>query len=478
MSPQAAPARTAGNLQGSVTVTPNAMSLQTSPSAKTQGNPHGSVRIRPNAMSLQTATAGYPQGSLSSYAKVITPSSSTKVASSSAQDIAIATSRPARVITSAVQDSALITSYGSVSDTLLSTEENLVSPSVVTVSTSEELEAKGLLRRIQQSQPVEDVVQAQEALSEPYAGCMAVFQGQAEAPIYQSHHFESTNWNAVENRDDDIIIVTAYESGSPWMQHIVSKILFQSQQLPASVSEMSRWVDARAESVDELGQALAGQSWRRFLNTHLPADAFFPYFNQNAKYIYVACDGRDAFMSLTSNYERGTDEWYNVLNNTPGLVGDPLPHFSQVGTIEALFDRWLTEGWPSLPTETDGWPFWSYFNNVKTWWALESNFGLSNVLFVHKFNLREDLSGEMRRIAQFLEVPVNEDSWQDLVDSCACDEGLDGSWVGVLRADQVDAYETKAHAEFGDELAAYMATGSTGRRRDSYLSTGSSPSRG
>ena len=41
--------------------------------------------------------------------------------------------------------------------------------------------------------------------------------------------------------------------------------------------------------------------------------------------------------------------------------------------------------------------------------------GRPNVLFVHFNDLKTDLSGEMRRIANFLGISVNEDIWPELV---------------------------------------------------------------
>merc|ERR1719265_2137303 len=100
---------------------------------------------------------------------------------------------------------------------------------------------------------------------------------------------------------------------------------------------MSPWVDLRVPPVEVIAPAIEGQEWRRFLKTHLPADAFAPYYSQNNKYIYVARDGRDAFMSLMNHYEKANADWYGALNMSPGLVGDPIPQYSDVAPPERLF---------------------------------------------------------------------------------------------------------------------------------------------
>jgi len=378
-----------------------------------------------------------------------------------------------------ITSAPVLTAIPSVPETIAPTE---VSKKI----SREEMIAKGILLT-SDTFPLE---------SPPVPNWLAVFQGLIEPPVYESHHFNSTKWNGVKPRADDIVIVTAYKSGTTWMQQIVSEVLFQGQEKPGAVGDMSPWVDLRVPPAEVLEDIVESQTWRRFLKTHMPADAFLPYFLPENKYIYVARDGRDAFMSLCNHYEKGNEAWYGALNMSPGLVGDPLPTWKELGgDVSALFDTWLTQGWPTLPDETDGWPFWSYFKNVKTWWELAfgpcfvlsaETTGQNNILFVHFNNMKTDLDGEMRKIAEFLEVPVDEEVWAKCVSSCTFDEmhknaeviaplngalweggaksfifkGTNERWRGVLSEEQVAAYEDKALQELGDECAKFMATGS------------------
>lgn len=64
--------------------------------------------------------------------------------------------------------------------------------------------------------------------------------------------------------------------------------------------------------------------------------------------------------------------------------------------------------------EHDGHPFWPFWENVRSWWAARH---LPNVLFVHFANLKRDMPREMRRIAEFLDVPVDEGDWEEMIDS-------------------------------------------------------------
>jgi len=304
------------------------------------------------------------------------------------------------------------------------------------------------------------------------------------APVYESHHLDSRKWEKVVPRKDDIIIATAYKSGTTWMQQIVAEILFQGKEKAGTVGDMSPWVDLRVPPMEFLAPVIEGQTHRRFLKTHLPQDAFAPYITSTAKYIYIGRDGRDAFMSLQNHYEKANDAWYGAMNS-PGLVGPPLPCYSEaVASVPEWFDKWLSQGWETLPGEADGWPFWSLFKNTKTWWE----FGRAHpdqVLFVHFNKLLEDLGGEMRRIAAFLEVPVDEALLPKMVAACTFDamkgnadkiaplngtlwkgggtdfvfKGTNGRWKGVLTDANLAAYDKKVAEELPKDCAVWLETG-------------------
>ena len=52
---------------------------------------------------------------------------------------------------------------------------------------------------------------------------------------YQNHHLDSTRWDAVTPRPDDIIITTAYKAGTTWTQRIVAAL--KQGQTQRSVAE-------------------------------------------------------------------------------------------------------------------------------------------------------------------------------------------------------------------------------------------------
>ncbi|TDG12599.1 sulfotransferase domain-containing protein [Seongchinamella unica] len=283
-----------------------------------------------------------------------------------------------------------------------------------------------------------------------------------------NHHFDSTIWNDFQFRDDDIVISTYAKSGTTWMQQIVSQLLFSGEE-GLEVAEMSPWMDLRVPPREIKLQAVEAQTHRRFLKTHLPVDALV--FSEKAKYIYIGRDGRDVVWSLYNHHLNANEAWYDALNNTPGRVGPPIE--PPCASIAQYFDDWL---------ENDGYPFWSLWENVRSWWDIRE---LPNVHMVHFSQLKSDMAGEIRRIADFIDTPIDESKWEKILRHCSFDymkanamrsvplggafwdggaetfihKGVNGRWRDVLSDQQVEKYEQRAAYELGAGCANWLATG-------------------
>ena len=283
-----------------------------------------------------------------------------------------------------------------------------------------------------------------------------------------NHHFDSTIWNDFQFRDDDIIIATYAKSGTTWMQQIVAQMLFGGDPTLA-VAEMSPWVDLRVPPKEVKLPQIEAQTNRRILKTHLPVDALV--FSPRAKYVYIARDGRDVVWSLYNHHVNANAAWYGALNDTPGRVGpaiEPPP-----ADIRQYWHDWM---------DRDGHPFWSFWDNVRSWWPARA---LPNVLFVHFSALKRDMPGEMRNIARFLDIPIDESRWQDIVGYCSFDwmkqhatqsvplggafwdggaevfinKGVNGRWADTLTREESAEYEARAERELGKACAQWLATG-------------------
>lgn len=303
----------------------------------------------------------------------------------------------------------------------------------------------------------------------------------AKTRVYESHHLDSGVWDNLESRDGDIIIATAYKSGTTWMQQIVAQLIFNGEEPPAPVQDLSMWVDLRVPPLPVKKQIVDGQTNQRFLKTHLPTNALT--YHEGTKYIYVARDGRDAFMSLCNHYATGNDAWYETLNESPGLVGGKCPKWDpETMTPSTYFDQWISKGWETHPWEKDGWPFWSLFYNFSSWWSVRN---LPNVFFVHFNDLKKDLPGQMRRVAKFLEVSVDEERLPKQVEACTFEhmhanadkvaplggamwnggakafvyKGTNGRWKGVLSSEQLALYTKVSKERMGPAAARWLAKG-------------------
>ncbi len=283
-----------------------------------------------------------------------------------------------------------------------------------------------------------------------------------------SHHFDSTIWNDLQFRDDDIVIATYAKSGTTWVQQIVSQLIFNGQE-GLEVAEMSPWLDLRVPPKEVKLPEVEAQQHRRFIKTHLPVDALV--FSPKAKYIYIGRDGRDVVWSMYNHHATANEFWYEALNDTPGRVGPPIER--PPDSVHQYFNEWF---------ERDGHPFWPFWENIRTWWEIRH---LPNVTLLHFNDLKRDMPGEIRRIAAFLEIPIDEGRWKDILKHCSFDymkahatksvplggafwdggaqnfihKGVNGRWTDTLTPEESAAYEERAEKELGKECATWLMKG-------------------
>lgn len=275
---------------------------------------------------------------------------------------------------------------------------------------------------------------------------------------YRTWIVDSRRWQDYRPRPDDIVIATYPKCGTTWMQQIVSLLVFQSPE-PKPVMQISAWLDKRfGESLEAVLTRIEAQEHRRFLKTHLRLDCL-PFF-EKVKYIHVARDGRDACMSLH--------------NHVTGFTQEALADFDRIG----LEDDIIRRPYPRAPADpADFFHTWvegsaanrPFGEFEQTWWEARE---LPNVLLVHFNDLKENLSGEMRRIADFVGISVSSAVWPTLVAAAEFDamrrdgnalmfpissrfqggsqrfffKGTNERWRGVFRAEDLALYEEQLKA--------------------------------
>ena len=294
--------------------------------------------------------------------------------------------------------------------------------------------------------------------------------------VYQNHHIDSTRWQVVKPRPDDIVVATTQKSGTTWVQKIVSLLIFQNEEPPGPFHDISVYVDMRLSDRDELAKTLEAQNHRRFLKTHLALDGF--PFHSEVKHIFVSRDGRDMAMSLWNNYHNYSPDFLEMILNYPGRVGDAFPPAGD--DIHEFLDDWLSKGW--FDWEGDGYPYWSNLHCVKTWWEYRN---LPNILFVHYADLLKDRKGQIKRIADFLNIDVTPEYLETVTEDASFDsmkkkadqdipmarlffeggsdifinKGTNGRWKDVMTPDQLAQYDKRIKALLTLECAHWLEHG-------------------
>jgi len=283
-----------------------------------------------------------------------------------------------------------------------------------------------------------------------------------------NHHMDSTIWNDFAFRDDDIVIATYAKSGTTWMQQIISQLIFDGAEgLP--VAEMSPWLDLRVPPKEMKLPAVEAQTHRRFIKTHLPVDALV--FSPRAKYIYIGRDGRDVMWSMHNHHANANQAWYEALNDTPGRVGPPIG--KPPADPAEYFTTWLRQ---------DGYPFWPFWENVRSWWAIRD---LPNVRLIHFNDLKRDMPGGIRSIAAFLDITPSPEKWDAILEHSGFDymkrnatasvplggafwdggaqtfihRGVNRRWADSLDPAVSREYEERAVKELGEDAANWLANG-------------------
>lgn len=283
-----------------------------------------------------------------------------------------------------------------------------------------------------------------------------------------SNHFDSTVWNDFVFRDDDIVISTYAKAGTTWMQQIVSQLIFNGQPgLP--VADMSPWLDLRIPPAHVKYEGLEAQQNRRFIKTHLPVDALV--YSPKAKYLYIARDGRDVLWSMYNHHASANAKWYEALNESPGLVGPPIE--KPADSIVQYYHDWL---------DKDGYPWWSIWDNVRSWWNIRH---LPNLMLIHFSDLKANMEEEIIKIAGFLDIAIDKSKWNDILTHCSFDymkanatqsvplggmfweggaetfinKGTNGRWRDALSEEESKKYENLANEKLGSECANWLNTG-------------------
>jgi len=283
---------------------------------------------------------------------------------------------------------------------------------------------------------------------------------------YRTAVFDNARWARFEPRPGDIFVCTPPKCGTTWTQAIVHSLLWPDGDGPLPVMTVSPWLEAEFHPLEEMMARLAAQTHRRAIKSHTPADGI--PFRDDAKYIFVGRDGRDAFMSMCNHRQVMKAEMVGALNERAVADGvPPMPPWD--GDVNAFFAHWIADG--------------SVLAHVTTFWERRRQ---SNLLLVHYNDLKTDLAGEMRRIARFLGIAVPDAKWPAVVERCTFEamrargeeignfalfeggaksflfKGTNGRWRDVLSSDELETYAKRASELMPADAAAWLESGRRG----------------
>jgi len=264
---------------------------------------------------------------------------------------------------------------------------------------------------------------------------------------------DSARWDGFELRDGDIIISTPPKCGTTWLQMICALLVFQTPTFDRSLDLISPWLDMLTRDRASVVADLEAQHHRRFVKTHTPFDGI--PLDERVTYICVGRDPRDVGMSWDNHMANldlvaflGARQAAVGLDDLAELftAGPPVRADSEL----ARFWQWVDN--PMPPTEYPG-SLGATLHHLSTFWEVRER---PNVVLLRYEELKADLDGRMRFLADRLGITVPEDRWPELVDAATFDRMRE-------RADEVAPGSAKA---IWHDNRQFFHRGTTGQWRD------------
>ncbi|AJQ93358.1 sulfotransferase domain-containing protein [Gynuella sunshinyii] len=287
---------------------------------------------------------------------------------------------------------------------------------------------------------------------------------------YENRFFNSTAWEEFKFRNDDIIVASYAKAGTTLVQQILAQLIFEGKE-DINLSALSPWLDSVYPEASIKLEALEAQNHRRFIKTHLPCD-YLPY-NHNAKYLYITRDGRDIAWSLYRHQCAISEHAQQAIDSQSTPAKKLRVIEAPTASVVDYFSEWL---------EKDGYPFWPFWENIHSWWQQRNR---TNLMLLHFDELTRDLSGQIQKIADFLEFPLSTAHHQLVLEHCQFDymknhahryvpetvsiwkdggraffhRGESGGWKETLPPELSEKYQAMARIKLGEECSRWLLTG-------------------
>jgi aryl sulfotransferase len=232
---------------------------------------------------------------------------------------------------------------------------------------------------------------------------------------YRSLASDSARWDGFRFRPGDIIISTPAKCGTTWMQMICALLVFQTPSFDRSLDQISPWLDMLTRDRESVFADLDAQTHRRFIKSHTPFDGL-PH-DSRVTYISVGRDPRDVALSW-DNHMANTDMMalFGAREAAVGLddIAELLAGGPPVRPASELERFWLWVDEETPPSDAGTASLASVLHHLSTFWAVRDR---ADVVLLHYDDLKTDLEGQMRLLAERLAISVPEHQWAALVEA-------------------------------------------------------------
>jgi hypothetical protein len=191
-----------------------------------------------------------------------------------------------------------------------------------------------------------------------------------------------------EPSERDVFVATFPKSGTNWAMQLAAQIAWRGRAEFEHIHELAAWPEAMFAGIVPLrdpGPADRSPTHKRVIKTAIDAP-FVPY-REEATYVSVIRDPKDVFVSA-----------YHFL----------------FGVFD-LFDDITLEEWLALFLSPE-FPGGSWAQHTASWWALRER---PNVCVLQFAEMKRDLPGAVRRVAEAMRVELTEDELGRVVEQCS-----------------------------------------------------------
>jgi aryl sulfotransferase len=283
--------------------------------------------------------------------------------------------------------------------------------------------------------------------------------------------------------EGDIVVADPFKAGTTWTQRILQQILHNGKERDGGLSDTSPWLDSSWGDQAEMLKVLKEQretGKRRVIKSHVPADAL--PIAPEARYVFVGRNGKDLGISFHNYLKHFSEPTMSTINRIHAEWSSDSVPLVIPEDMRLFFDQWL---------DTDGFGCCDLFDVMESWWKLRNE---PNVLLVNYQQLKDDLPGQIARLANFLSIDPTSLRMDAIVEHCSFDymsarpekmapfggahmssakaffhKGPERDYHTELTPTQIERFDRVALEKLGTECAHWLDTGKKTPQQDGDL---------